>query len=125
MALAPLNIPALSLATMAALLAGGAATGAVLAHALRKARSHDWVVALGWGSGGAFAVGTGLWVLQLALWHAMQDPAAPWFVASPFVAAWMLAVAGCAAADADRALAALAHLGQCGNRCAAGAAAWR
>ena len=97
MALVPLNVPALPPATLAALLAGGAATAMVLVCALRKARSHDWVVALGWGAGGALAAGTGLWTLQLALWHAVQDPAAPWFVARIFIGAWGLAVAGCAA----------------------------
>jgi diguanylate cyclase (GGDEF)-like protein len=96
MALAPLNIPALSLAATAALLVGSAGTAVVLVRALRKARSDDWVVAFGWGMGGAFATGTCLWVLQLALWHTVQDPSAPWFLTAPFVTAWGLAIAGCA-----------------------------
>ena len=97
MALAPLNAHALSLPIVVLLLAGAAATAAVLAHTLRKSRSSDWVVALGWGAGGAFGVGTGLWALQLALWHVTQSPATAWFVATPFVGAWALAVAACAA----------------------------
>ena len=96
MALAPLSAHALTLPAMATLLAGAAATGALLGHALRKSRSSDWVVALGWGAGGAFGVGTGLWALQLAVWHLTQSPATAWFVATPFVGAWVLAVAACA-----------------------------
>ena len=97
MALASLNAHALSLPIVAMLLAGAAATAAVLAHTLRKSRSSDWVVALGWGAGGSLGVGTGLWALQLALWHVTQSPATAWFVATPFVGAWALAVAACAA----------------------------
>ena len=96
MALASLNAHALSLPTVALLLAGAALTAAILGHALHKTRSADWVVALGWGLGGSLGVGTGLWALQLALWHATQSPAAAWFVAAPFVGTWALAVAGCA-----------------------------
>ena len=97
MSLAPLNAHALSLPILATLLAGAAVTAALLAHTLRKSRSADWVVAFGWGAGGAFGVGTGLWALQLALWHATQSPATAWFVATPFVGAWVLAVATSAA----------------------------
>ncbi len=98
MALASLNAHALSLPMVAALLTGAAVTAALLAHTMRKTRSSDWVVALGWGLGGSFGVGTGLWALQLATWHATQSPATAWFVATPFVGAWVLAIAGCALA---------------------------
>ena len=98
MPLAALSAHALSLPSAVVLLGGAAATVVVLAHALHKVRSRDWVVALGWGLGGALAVGTGLWVLQLALWHATQPATVAWFVARPFAAAWGLAVGGCAAA---------------------------
>jgi len=91
MALTPLT-PPLTLSALAWLLVGGMATAILLAHALRKVRSRDWVVAIGWGIGGAFAIGTGLWVLQLGLWHAAQGPASAWFVAKPLMAAWVLAV---------------------------------
>ncbi len=96
MALAPLILPPLTLAAVALLLAGAAATAAILAHTLRKLRSQDWVVALGWGLGGTVAVGTGLWTLQLGLWHATQDAASAWFVAKTFIAAWALAGGGSA-----------------------------
>ena len=96
MVIVALDSPGLTLAVQAALFAGAAATSAVLAFAMRKARSHDWVVALGWSMGGALAAGTGLWLLQLALWLALQDPAAPWFVARPVIAGWGMAVIGCA-----------------------------
>lgn len=98
MALAALNSHALSLPTLAVLLIGAALTAALLAHALRKARSRDGVVAFGWMLSGALAVGTGLWVLQLALWHALQPPASAWFAGAPTAGAWVLAAAGCAAA---------------------------
>ena len=98
MALAPLISHPLTADAAAGLLVGAAATAAILAHALRKVRSQDWVVALGWGIGASFAVGTGLWILQLGLWQATQDAAAlMWFAVRPFVGAWALAVAGCAA----------------------------
>ena len=90
MALVPLTSHPLSLPAMALLLGGAVATATILSHALRKVRSPDWVVALGWGVGGACAVGTGLWALQLGFWHATQDAAAAWFVVKPFVAAWVL-----------------------------------
>ncbi len=98
MALALLTSQPLTLPAMTLLLAGAAVTAAILAHALRKARSQDWVVALGWDLGGAFAVGTGLWALQLGLWHLTQAPSSAWFAATPLVGAWALAVCGCAAA---------------------------
>ena len=98
MALAPLTLHPLNLATLALLLAGATACAAILAHSLRKVRSQDWVVALGWGCGGAFAVGTGLWVLQLGLWHAVQAAPGSWFQAQPFVFAWAIAAAGSAVA---------------------------
>jgi diguanylate cyclase (GGDEF)-like protein len=74
----------------------GAANAALLLHALRKVRSQDWVVALSWGVGGAIAVGTGLWLLQLLAWRAAQPVAASWFNLGPFLAAWCAAVAGVA-----------------------------
>ncbi len=89
-----LNAHALSLPALALLLAGAAGTAFVLAQALREVRASEWVPALGWGLGGSFAVGTGLWALQLALWHATQDPVSAWFAATPLVAAWVLAVGG-------------------------------
>ena len=96
MALTPLNAYASSLLTVALLFAGAVITAVMLAHTLRKAKSSDWVVALGWGAGGAFSVGTGLWALQLATWHAMQGAATAWFLATPSVGAWVLAIGSCA-----------------------------
>jgi NO-binding membrane sensor protein with MHYT domain len=98
MPLSPVNAHPLAVPSVALLLAGAAGTAALLAHALRKVRSRDRVVALGWGVGGTLAIGTGLWTLQLALWYATQGAAAAWFAPTPFVAAWVLAVGGCAAA---------------------------
>ena len=98
MALVPLTSHPLTLTTVALLLAGAAVSAAILAHSLRKVRSRDWVVALGWGLGGAFAVGTGFWVLQLGLWHATQAASVAWFQPSPVVTAWLLAAGACAAA---------------------------
>ena len=98
MALAALTPQPLTLAAFALLLAGAMATAAILAHSLRKVRSHDWVVASGWGFGGAVAVGTGLWVLQLGLWYAVQTVPNDWFAVRPFVAAWGVAAAVCALA---------------------------
>ena len=96
MALAPLTHSPVTLVATALLLAGAAATAILLAHTLRKTRSQDWVVALGWGLGGSFAAGTGLWVLQLAAWHATHADDAAWFLATPFVGAWLVAMATCA-----------------------------
>ena len=98
MALAPLASQPLNLQTVAMLLCGAAATAAVLSHSMRKVRSQDWVVALGWGLGGACAVGTGLWALQLAFWRAAKGFGASWFVADPIVAAWALAAGAIAVA---------------------------
>jgi len=98
MPLAPLTPHPLTLPTAALLLTGAVAFAAVLAHVLRKVRSHDWVVASGWGFGGAFALGTGLWALQLGLWHASQRAPAAWFAVTPFVGAWALGVCACAVA---------------------------
>ncbi|MES2960295.1 MAG: EAL domain-containing protein [Pseudomonadota bacterium] len=98
MALVPLTSHPLTLPTVALLLIGAAASIAILAHTLRKVRSHDWVVALGWGGGGALAVGTGIWVLQLGLWHAAQEAPTAWFHATPLLAAWALAAGACAVA---------------------------
>jgi diguanylate cyclase (GGDEF)-like protein len=89
-----LNTLAMSLPAWALLFAGAAGTALVLAQALREVRASEWGPVLGWGLGGSFAVGTALWALQLALWHATQAPAAAWFAAAPLVAAWALAVAG-------------------------------
>ena len=97
MALSPLTSPPLNLATVALLLFGAAATAVILAQALRKARSQDWIVALGWGSGGAFAVGTGLSTLQLGTWHASHALTALWFTGPLVVMTWAAAVAVCAA----------------------------
>ena len=72
----------------------GAAVAALLLHALRKVRSQDWVVALCWGSGGALAVGTGLWLLQLLSWRETLPQATPWFHLGPFLASWCVAMAG-------------------------------
>jgi diguanylate cyclase len=72
----------------------GVAVAALLLHVLRKVRSQDWVVALSWGGGGALAVGTGLWLLQLLSWRAALPQATPWFHVAPFVASWCVAVAG-------------------------------
>jgi len=91
-----LNAHALSLPAWGLLLAGAAGTALVLAQALREVRANGWVPALGWGLGGSFAVGTGIWVLQLALWHATQDPLTAWFAATPLIGAWALAVGGSA-----------------------------
>ncbi len=72
----------------------GGAVAALLLHVLRKVRSQDWVVALCWGVGGAMAVGTGLWLLQLLSWRAALPQAAPWFHFWPFLASWCVAFAG-------------------------------
>ena len=76
----------------------GGANAALLLHTLRKVRSQDWVVALSWGVGGAMAVGTGLWLLQLLAWRAEHPLAAAWLNFGPFLAAWCAAVAGVALA---------------------------
>jgi len=96
MPLLSLSSQPLTLAATGCLLVGAAATMAILAHALRKARSHDWVVASGWVAGAAIAVGTGLWVLQLGLWRATQTAPGTWFHARPFLFAWGLSVGACA-----------------------------
>ena len=44
------------------------------------------------------SVGTGLWVLQLGLWHAVQAAPGSWFRPQPFVLAWAIAAAGSAVA---------------------------
>ncbi len=76
----------------------GGANAALLLHTLRKVRSQDWVVALCWGVGGAVAVGTDLWLLQLVAWRAEHPQAATWFNAAPFLASWCAAVGGVALA---------------------------
>ena len=92
MVLAALNASAaLSVPLVAALLAVAAVAAVVLAHTLRKLRSHDAVVVVCWGMGGALAVGTGLWALQLAIWFALQGYAG-WFRGAPLLGAWALAV---------------------------------
>jgi diguanylate cyclase (GGDEF)-like protein len=90
------DVQTLTVPAAAVLLGIGAAVAGLLAHALSKVRTKDWVVALGWGLGGSFAVGTGLWLLQLQAWQQMQPAAAPWFDLLPFVLAWAAAVAGVA-----------------------------
>ena len=85
---------ALTLPTAAAVLGLAGGMAALLAHSQRKVRSLDWIVALGWACGGAIAVGTALWALQLAVWHGVQDGGVPWFRVEPFVAAWLMAVGG-------------------------------
>jgi diguanylate cyclase (GGDEF)-like protein len=89
---------ALSVADAFMLLAVGLMVGALLGHALRKTRSQDWVVALGWGLGGSVAIGTGLWLLQLLAWRQAQPGMATWFELAPFVLAWGAAVGGVAVA---------------------------
>jgi diguanylate cyclase len=76
----------------------GGAVAALLIHVLRKVRSQDWVVALCWGGGGALAVGTGLWLLQLLSWRAALPQATTWFHVGPFLASWCVAMAGMALA---------------------------
>jgi diguanylate cyclase len=92
------DVQALTVPVAAVLLGIGAAVAGLLAHALRKVRSNDWLVALGWGLGGSFAIGTGLWLLQLLAWRQVQPTAAPWFELLPFVLAWGAAVTGVAVA---------------------------
>jgi diguanylate cyclase (GGDEF)-like protein len=92
------DVQSLTVPGAAVLLGVGAVVGGLLAHALRKVRSSDWFVALGWSLGGSFAIGTGLWLLQLLAWRQMQPAAAPWFELLPFVLAWVAAVAGVAVA---------------------------
>ena len=96
MALSPLTSPPLSLAAVALLVGSAAAVAVILAHGLRKARSQDWVVALGWGFGGAFAVGTGLVALQLGIWRASHELTALWFDGPLVVTSWAAAVGACA-----------------------------
>jgi len=90
----PAGVHALTVPDAAMLLAAGIASAGVLAHALRKVRSHDWVVAAGWAVGGALAAGTGLWLLQLLAWGHTGAASTSWFARVPFVAAWAAAVAG-------------------------------
>jgi diguanylate cyclase (GGDEF)-like protein len=92
------DVQSLTVPVAAVLLGIGAAVAGLLAHALRKVRSNDWVVALGWGLGGSFAIGTGFWLLQLLAWRQVQPAAAPWFELLPFVLAWGAAVTGVAVA---------------------------
>jgi diguanylate cyclase len=81
----------------------GGAVASLLLHALRKVRSQDWVVALSWGAGGALAVGTGLWLLQLLSWRAALPQATAWFHMGPFLASWCVGMAGvCLATAAGR-----------------------
>jgi diguanylate cyclase len=104
----PVNLPLMGTAApgVGATLAWfvlGLAVAALLVHALRKVRSQDWVVALCWGGGGALAVGTGLWLLQLLSWRQALPQAAPWFQLGPLLASWCVAVAGaCLAVVAGR-----------------------
>jgi hypothetical protein len=93
---ASFGAPALNVPAAAALLAVGVVVAALLAHALRKVRSDDWVVAFGWGLGGAVAVGTGLWLLQTLAWRQALPGMAQWFSLQPFVMAWLAAVTGVA-----------------------------
>jgi diguanylate cyclase len=72
----------------------GVGVAALLLHTLRKVRSQDWVVALCWGAGGALAVGTGLWLLQLLSWREAMPQATPWFHSGRFFASWCAAMAG-------------------------------
>jgi diguanylate cyclase len=89
-----LGSAAIGVGAALALFVLGGAVAALLLHALRKVRSQDWVVALSWGAGGALAVGTGLWLLQLLSWRAALPQATAWFYFGPFVASWCVAVAG-------------------------------
>ncbi len=91
-----LGLPALGAWDALGLFVLGVAVAALLMHVLRKVRSQDWVVALSWGGGGALAVGTGLWLLQLLSWRAALPQLTPWFHLQPFVAAWCVAMAGVA-----------------------------
>ena len=92
MALPALNAnAALSLPLVASLLVVAAVVGLVLAHSLRKLRSHDAVVAICWSLGGGLAVGTGLWALQLTLWFALQNYTGT-FRGAPLLGAWGVAV---------------------------------
>jgi diguanylate cyclase len=95
---APLGAKDLSASQAAMLLAVGMVTAGLLGHALRKVRSADWVVSLGWGLGGALATGTGLWLLQLMVWRQALPALASWFALLPFVMAWVVAAAGVAVA---------------------------
>jgi diguanylate cyclase (GGDEF)-like protein len=88
----------LNLTAAGALLAVGVVVAALLAHALRKVRADDWVVAVGWGVGGAAAVGTGLWLFQMLAWREVQPGMAPWHSLQPFAMAWVAACAGPAVA---------------------------
>ena len=87
---------ALSVPLVVGLLAVASVVAVVLGHTLRKLRSHDAVVVVCWGLGGALAVGTGLWALQLALWFALQADAGG-FRGAPLLGAWALAVGSLAA----------------------------
>jgi diguanylate cyclase len=82
----------------AMLVAVGLATAGLMGHTLRKVRSTDWVVALGWGLGGSAAVGTGLWLLQLMVWRDALPGMAQWFDLPAFVLSWGVAVSGVAVA---------------------------
>ncbi len=90
------DVQSLTVPVAATLLGLGVAVAGLLTHSLRKARTDDWVVAVGWGLGGSVAVGTGLWLLQLLAWRQVQPGAAPWFETLPFALAWAAGVAGVA-----------------------------
>jgi len=85
-------------ATALALMALGASLAILLSHSLRKVRSRDWVVVIGWAVGGAVAAGTAIWALQLLVWHAAHSALGPWYRLEPFVTAWGIAVSGSLAA---------------------------
>lgn len=95
---APPGAQVLTVQAAAVLLMVGIAVALLLAHTLRKVRSDDWVVALGWGLGGSVALGTGLWLFQLLAWRQVQTGAAPWYDLLRFTLAWIAAVAGVALA---------------------------
>jgi diguanylate cyclase len=86
-------LPALTVPTAAAILLFAAGMAVLLAHALHKARSQDWVVALGWALGGSVATATALWSLMLLGW--LTFAGAGGVRAEPFAAAWGVAFGGC------------------------------
>ncbi|HET9976498.1 MAG TPA: diguanylate cyclase, partial [Burkholderiaceae bacterium] len=89
----PPALTVLTAPTAAAILLFAAGMAVLFAHALHKARSHDWVVALGWALGGSIASATALWALTLLGWLTFGGESGS-VRAEPLAAAWGVAFGG-------------------------------